>query len=146
MVGSPRRAAVLLVLVAVLIAVPIAAASSGGAKAKPGRPSKPKIKAEEAGYFGNALTTHTVSVFIYSNLGPRAGVHVTVCLRGNTCKPAEGHNAKLAWYRADFKTPLMSMSNRVTFTAYASDAAGRTRVTATKPVLCIHNNGSTPTS
>jgi hypothetical protein len=38
----------------------------------------------------------------------------------------------------------MTMSDHVTFTAYASDAAGRTKVTATKPVLCIKNDGSVP--
>jgi hypothetical protein len=125
-----------------LIVVPLAGASSHPAHVK--AKHKPKIKDEEAGYFGNANTTRTVSVLVYTNLGPRAGVHVTVCMRGNTCKKARGHNAKLAWYRADFNTPLMTMSNHVTFTAYASDAAGRTKVTVTKPVLCINNDGSTP--
>jgi hypothetical protein len=136
-----RWGAAFLVLAALaLIVVPLAFASSRPAKHR----AKPKIKNEEAGYFGSALTTRTVSVIVYTNLGPRAGVHVTVCMRGNACKKAVGHNAKLAWYRADFNTPQMTMSDHVTFTAYARNAAGRTKVTATKPVLCIKNDGSTP--
>jgi hypothetical protein len=140
MVDSARRVAALAALAALVIAVPLATASSGTTKAK----TKPKIKTEEAGYFGNGLQTRTVSVIVYSNLGPRAGNRVTVCLKGNTCKKARGHDANLAWYRADFDTPTLTMADRVTFTAYASDAAGHTRVTVTKPVLCIKNNGSTP--
>jgi hypothetical protein len=141
--STPRRrwvAAFLVFGALALIVVPLAFASSRPAKHR----AKPKIKNSEAGYFGSALTTRTVSVVVYTNMGPRAGVHVTVCLRGNTCKKAVGHNAKLDWYRADFNTPQMTMSDHVTFTAYASDAAGRTKVTATKPVLCIKNDGSTP--
>ncbi len=137
-------AALLIAMGAILlIAAPFAGAS---ARSRAGKPGKPKIKAEEAGYFGSGLTTRTVSVFVYTNRGPRAGVHVTVCMKGNTCKKARGHNGKLAWYRADFNTPQMTMSSRVTFTATAKDAAGQSRVTATKPVLCIHNDGSTPES
>jgi hypothetical protein len=138
-----RGGAALLVLAALeLIVVPLAFASSPALHRA--HKAKPTIKAEEAGYFGSALTTRTVSVIVYTNRGPRAGVHVTVCMRGNTCKKAIGHNAKLAWYRADFNTRQMTMSDHVTFTAYASNAAGRTKVTATKPVLCIKNDGSTP--
>jgi hypothetical protein len=137
-----RSGAALLVLAALaLIAVPLAFASARTTKHHRARP---KIKNEEAGYFGSALTTRTVSVIVYTNLGPRAGVHVTVCMRGNACKKAVGHNAKLAWYRADFNTRQMTMSDHVTFTAYAKNAAGRTKVKATKPVLCIKNDGSTP--
>jgi hypothetical protein len=139
----PRRrwgAALLAFAVLALIVTPLAIAASRHGKAS----HKPKIKGEEAGYFGNALTTRTVSVFVYTNLGPRAGVHVTVCMRGNTCKKARGHNAKLPWYQADFNTRQMTMSDHVTFTAYAKNAAGRTKVKATKPVLCIKNDGSTP--
>jgi hypothetical protein len=146
-VGSAKRVgavrgAIVLALTAVLLAVlPLATASS-----QPGKPGKPKIKTEEAGYFGSGQSTRTVSVLVYTNLGPRAGVRVTVCMQGNTCKKAHGHNAKLAWYRADFNTRQMTMSDRVTFTAIASNAAGATKVTATKPVLCIRNDGSTPQS
>lgn len=140
MISSARRAGLLLMLGALVAVVLVATASSGSAKAK----TKPRINADEAGYFGNGLKTRRVSVFVYSNFGPRAGNRVTVCLRGYTCKPAVGHDAKLAWYRADFNTPTMTMADRVTFTAYASDEAGRTKVTATKPILCIHNDGSTP--
>jgi hypothetical protein len=139
-----RWGAAFLVLAALaLLVVPLAFASSRTTTHKAHK-GKPKIKATEAGYFGSALTTRSVSVFVYTNLGPRAGVHVTVCMRGNTCKKAVGHNAKLAWYRADFNTPQKTMSDTVTFTAYASDRAGRIKVTATKPVLCIKNDGSTP--
>ena len=85
-----------------------------------------------------------MSVIVYTSLGPSSGNKVSVCLRGNTCKKAVGHDAKLAWYRADFNTPTLTMSDSVTFTAYASDAAGRTKVKVTKPVLCIKDDGSTP--
>jgi hypothetical protein len=145
MSSSVRRyvmAAVALAVVA-LIVVPLAAASSHGNK--PARQvAKPKIKGEEAGYFGNALSTRTVSVIVYTDLQPGAGHKVSVCLKGNTCKRAVGHSAKVAWYRADFNTPTKTMSDSVTFTAYASNSAGRTTVRATKPVLCIKNDGSTP--
>jgi hypothetical protein len=142
---SARRylAAAAALAVVALIVVPLAAASSHGQK--PARHvAKPSIKGGEAGYFGNALTTQTVSVIVYTNLQPGAGHKVSVCLRGNTCKRAVGHSAKVAWYRADFKTPTLTMSDSVTFTAYASNAAGRTKVTVTKPVLCIKDDGSTP--
>jgi hypothetical protein len=135
-------AALLVPAILALIIAPLAFASTRTTKHR----AKPKIKTEEAGYFGSGLTTRTVSVFVYTNLGPRAGVHVTVCMKGNTCKKAAGHNAKLAWWRADFNTPQKTMSDTVTFTAYATNAAGRTKVTATKPVLCIKNDGSTPQS
>ncbi len=135
--------AALTLAVIALIVVPLAAAASHGKKAAR-HVAKPKIKGEEAGYFGNDLSTRTVSVIVYTNLGPRAGNKVSVCLRGNTCKKAVGHDAKLAWYRADFNTPTLTMSDHVTFTAYASDSAGRTKVKATKPVLCIKDDGSTP--
>lgn len=107
------------------------------------RSVKPVIKGVEVGYFGSAVVTHQVSVFVYSNLGPRAGTHVTVCLRG-VCKRAHGHNARTAWYSASFHTSGLRMGDRVTFTATAADSAGQTKVTATKNLLCMHNNGSTP--
>jgi hypothetical protein len=135
--------AALSLAVLALIVVPLAAASSHGKR--PARHvAKPTIKGEEAGYFGNELSTRTVSVIVYTTLQPGAGHKVSVCLRGNTCKKAVGHSAKLAWYRADFNTPTLTMSDSVTFTAYASNAAGKTKVTVTKPVLCIKDDGSTP--
>jgi hypothetical protein len=98
---------------------------------------------EEVGYFGSARVTHQVSVFVYSNLGPRAGNHVTVCL-GGTCKAAKGHNAHLAWYSASFSTRGLHMGDAVKFTAIARSSAGQSRVSVTKPLLCMHNDGSTP--
>jgi hypothetical protein len=109
------------------------------------RPSKPVIKTEEVGYFGSATVTHQVSVFVYSNLGPRAGNHVTVCL-GGKCKAAQGHNARLAWYSASFSTRGLHMGDAVKFTATAKNSAGQTSVSVTKPLLCMHNDGSTPQS
>jgi hypothetical protein len=120
---------------ALFAALPLATAGA--------RASKPVIKTEEVGYFGSASVTRHVSVFVYSNLGPRAGNHVTVCL-GGTCKRARGHNARLAWYSASFSTRALRMGDAVKFTATAKDAAGRAKVTVTKPLLCMHNNGSTP--
>jgi hypothetical protein len=140
---SPRRyaIAVVLVLLAVLAAVvPLAAASSSS----PSPAGKPRIKTEEAGYFGSALVTRSISVFVYSNLGPRAGNRVTVCLKGGKCERAQGHNARLAWYQANFDTHPLRMGDPVTFTATASDVNGRAKVTVTKPLLCMHNSGSTP--
>jgi hypothetical protein len=109
------------------------------------RSEKPLIKTEEVGYFGSAAVAHQVSVFVYSNLGPRAGNHVTVCL-GGTCKAAKGHNARLAWYSASFSTRGLHMGDPVKFSATARDAAGQSRVSVTKPLLCMHNDGSTPQS
>jgi len=105
--------------------------------------SKPVIKGVEVGYFGSATVTHSLSVFVYSNLGPSAGNRVTVCVRG-VCKAARGHNARLDWYSASFSTRGLRMGQDVRFTAVASTAAGRDRVTVVKPLLCMHNNGSTP--
>jgi hypothetical protein len=107
------------------------------------QPAKPMIKTEEVGYFGGAKVTHQVSVFVYSNLGPRAGNHVTVCL-GGTCKAAKGHNARLAWYSATFSTRGLHMGDPVRFRAIAKSSAGQARVSVTKPLLCMHNDGSTP--
>ena len=106
-------------------------------------PNKPVIKTEEVGYFGGAKVTHQVSVFVYSNLGPRAGNHVTVCL-GGTCKSAQGHNARLAWYSASFSTRGLHMGDAVKFTAIAKSSAGQSRVSVTKPLLCMRGDGSTP--
>lgn len=129
--------------VLVLAAVPVAAASSHHAA------PKPKIKTEEVGYFGSGLSTRQVIVIVYA-VGPRARDQVTICLKDGRCKTARGHHAPahstLAWYTATFSTGLKTMQDRVTFTATATDAAGRARVTATKPVLCIKNDGSTPQS
>jgi hypothetical protein len=107
------------------------------------RSAKPLIKTEEVGYYGGAKVTHQVSVFVYSNLGPRAGNHVTVCL-GGTCKAAKGHNAQLAWYSASFSTRGLHMGDPVKFTATATNSAGQSKVSVTKPLLCMHNDGSTP--
>jgi hypothetical protein len=107
------------------------------------RVTKPVIKGVETGYFGGAKVTYRMSVFVYSNLGPRAGNRVTVCVRG-TCKRARGHNARLDWYSASFGTQGLRMGDLVKFTVIASTAAGSSRVTVTRPLLCMHNNGSTP--
>ena len=123
-------------VIALFAALPLATAGARAAK-------KPVIKTEEVGYFGNALVTNQVSVFVYSNKGPRAGNHVTICL-GGTCKKAIGHNARLAWYSASFSTQSLQMGDPVKFTATAKDAAGESKVTVTKPLLCMHNDGSTP--
>jgi hypothetical protein len=137
-----RTKALAVLVVGLLIAaaaVPLVAAGSTSSKQK----QAPAIKTEEIGYFGNGVVAHQVSVFVYSNLGPSAGNHVTVCLAGK-CEAARGHNAKLAWYSASFKTAPLHMGDSVRFTAIASDAAGRARVTVTKGLLCMHNSGSTP--
>jgi hypothetical protein len=105
--------------------------------------SKPLIKGAEVGYYGGAAVTHQLSVYVYSNLGPRAGNRVTVCVRG-VCERARGHNARLAWYSASFTTRGLRMGDPVRFTVIASTTAGSARVTVTKPLLCMHNNGSTP--
>jgi hypothetical protein len=131
---SPGKIAILCV-VALFAALPLATAGA--------RSAKPVIKTEEVGYFGSALVTNQVSVFVYSNKGPRAGNHVTVCL-GGTCKKAKGHNARLAWYSASFSTRSLHMGDPVKFTATAKDAAGESKVSVTKPLLCMHNDGSTP--
>jgi hypothetical protein len=107
------------------------------------RSDKPVIKTEEVGYFGSAKVAHQVSVFVYSNLGPAAGTRVTVCL-GGTCKTAKGHDARLAWYSASFSTRGLHMGDAVKFTATAKDAAGQSKVSVTRPLLCMHNDGSTP--
>ena len=107
------------------------------------RSDKPLIKTEEVGYFGGAKVTHKVSVFVYSNLGPSAGNHVTVCL-GGRCKAAKGHNAGLAWYSVTFSTRGLHMGDRVRFSAIARNSGGQVKVSVTKPLLCMHNDGSTP--
>jgi hypothetical protein len=103
----------------------------------------PLIKGDEVGYFGGATVTHTVDVFVYSDLGPAAGNRVTVCLAGR-CVRARGHNARLAWYSASFRTRGYRMGDRVTFTVMASDGSRQARVLVTHDLLCMHNNGSTP--
>jgi hypothetical protein len=105
--------------------------------------AKPVIKSAEVGYFGGATVTHVFSVFVYSNLGPRAGNRVMVCV-GGVCKHARGHDAHLAWYSASFSSAGLRMGEAVTFTATASDAAGHSSRTFTHDLLCMHNNGSTP--
>lgn len=101
------------------------------------------IKGEEVGYFGSATVAHTVDVFVYSNVGPTAGNHVTVCLAGR-CERARGHNARLAWYSASFRTRGYHMGDQLKFTVIASDGARHARVQVTHDLLCMHNDGSTP--
>jgi hypothetical protein len=139
--SRPRRAKVAAAgVLALFAALPLATA---GAHARAHVSKRPVIKTEEVGYFGSASVTNQVSVFVYSNLGPRAGNHVTICL-GGTCKAAKGHNARLAWYSASFSTQALHMGDPVKFTATARDRAGHARVSVTKPLLCMHNDGSTP--
>src|SRR3982074_2453302 len=96
MTALAMRRKILTLLFLVLLAAALPAAVSA-------RASKPVIKGEEAGYFGGATVTRTFNVFVYSNLGPRAGNHVTICVHG-ACRNARGHNARLAWYSASFTT------------------------------------------
>ena len=126
------------------IATAVSALVLVGALAVPAADASPSlIKGEEAGFFGGGNTTHTVDVFVYSDLGPAAGNHVTVCLAGR-CVQARGHNARLAWYSASFRTREYTMGEGIAFTVRASDGARQANVRVTRPVLCMHNNGSTP--
>jgi len=128
------KISILLLMALVGAALPAAAGA---------RSSKPAIKGEEVGYFGGATVTTRVTVFVYSNLEPSAGNKVTVCIRGK-CERALGHNAPTAWYSASFRTRALRMGDHVTFTAVASSSTGEAKVTVTKSLLCMHNNGSTP--
>lgn len=101
------------------------------------------IKGEEVGYFGGATVTHTVAVFVYSKLGPAAGNHITVCLEG-TCERARGHNARLAWYGATFRTRGHHMGDPLKLTVLASDGTAQARIQVSRQLLCMHNDGSTP--
>jgi hypothetical protein len=103
------------------------------------------IKGAEVGYFGSATVTRTFSVFVYSNMGPRAGNRVTVCV-GGVCKHARGHDARLAWYSATFASAGLRMGDMVRYSATATDAAGATSRAFRSDLLCMHNNGSTPQS
>ncbi len=126
------------------IAGALLAVGASSAPAMARTAARPAIRTTEAGYFGSAAVTRHVSVFVYSNIGPRAGARVTVCLDG-VCRRARGHNARLDWYSASFTVSRgLRMGDRVRFTAVASDAAGITRVRAADPLLCLHNNGSVP--
>jgi hypothetical protein len=127
----------------VYLAAVVALAATALPAAASARMEKPRIEATEVGYFGSALIAHRINVFVYANLGPSAGNRVTVCVRG-VCEHARGHNARTAWYSAAFTTAGLRMGDPVTYTAIASDAAGRSKVTATGDLLCMHNNGSTP--
>jgi hypothetical protein len=131
------RTKLIFALSAVLVA---ALAPTGAASALTVRPL---IKGEEVGYFGGAIVTRTVDVFVYSNLGPSAGNHVTVCL-GGRCERAHGHNTSTAWYSARFATRGLRMGDPVTFSVVASSSTGRASVKVTRSLLCMHNNGSTP--
>lgn len=140
MLGSMLRTKLAIVTAALTLsalAVSAAASSAAGSAAL--------IKGAEAGFFGGGMYTHTVDVFVYSEVGPAAGNHVTVCLAGH-CTQAHGHNARLAWYSASFRTRQYEMGEPVTFTVQASDGVRQTRVRMTRGVLCMHNNGSTPQS
>lgn len=107
------------------------------------RTGKPAIKAVEVGYFGSGLVAHRIDVFVYSNVGPRAGTRVTVCVKG-VCERATGHSGALAWYQASFASAPLRMGAPVTFSATASNSAGKTNTRVTQGLLCMHNNGSTP--
>ena len=110
------------------------------------RQAKPVIKAAEVGYFGSAIVTHQFSVFVYSTAGPSAGNRVIVCVSG-VCKRAHGHNARLAWYSASFKVRHgFHMGDLVKFSAVASNSTGSARISVDDPLLCMHNDGSTPQS
>jgi hypothetical protein len=136
-----------LALLALTIVVGLTAATSARtskpATATTARTAKPAIKAVEVGYFGSSLIAHRIDVFVYSNLGPRAGTRVTVCVKG-VCERALGHSGKLAWYSASFKSQPLKMGALVTFSAVASNSAGQTKTKVTQGLLCMHNNGSTP--
>jgi hypothetical protein len=133
-----RRGKIFLALALVLTAGALPAEAAG-------RAVKPVIKTEEVGYFGGATVTHRVDVFVYSDLGPSAGNRVTVCLAGH-CERAQGHNARLAWYHAIFRTRGFRMGDPIRFVVTATDAAGQATVKVTRDLLCMHNDGSTPQS
>jgi hypothetical protein len=102
----------------------------------------PLIKGEEVGYFGTGLMAHHLSVFVYSGSQPRR-TRVRVCVKG-VCKTAIGHAGRTAWYSASFTTRPLPMGAHVTFSATVSSRAKRATTKVTKPLLCMHNNGSTP--
>ena len=132
------RARTLPLLVTVLFSAAVVPAASA-------RVSSPVIKGEEVGYFGSALVAHRIDVFVYSNVSPRVGGRVTVCL-GGKCERAVGHGEPGPWYSASFSTAGLRMGDQVRFTVVESDAAGQAKVTVARPLLCMHNNGSTPQS
>lgn len=132
------RAKTLPLLVTVLLSAAVVPAASA-------RMSAPVIKGEEVGYFGSALVAHRIDVFVYSNMSPRAGGQVTVCV-GSKCERALGHREPAPWYSASFSTAGLRMGARVRFTVMESDTAGQAKVTVMRPLLCMHNNGSTPQS
>lgn len=117
--------------------------SAAAVPAATARVARPVIKGEEAGYFGSATLAHRIDVFVYSNVAPRAGAEVVVCV-GGKCKRAVGHSRPAPWYSASFSTHGMPMGAPVHFSVRVSDAAGQAAVSVTRPLLCMHNNGSTP--
>ena len=127
----------------VLSVVVMAAALAAATAARTTKTTKPAIQAVEVGYFGSGLVAHRIDVFVYSNSEPRAGTHVTVCVKG-VCEKARGHSGKPAWYSASFSSQPLPMGAPVTFSAVASNSAGKTKKMVTKGLLCMHNNGSTP--
>jgi hypothetical protein len=122
-----------------------ALALAGAMPAVAGATAPSLIKGEEAGFFGGGMYTHTVDVFVYSDLGPAAGNQITVCLAGK-CERAHGHNARLAWYSAAFRTRRYAMGERVSFTVRAADGTRQQSARVSRGVLCMHNDGSTPQS
>ncbi|MGH2857363.1 MAG: hypothetical protein ACRDMJ_07740 [Solirubrobacteraceae bacterium] len=136
-----RRALASAVVAVAMVSAP-AALLAPAAVARAAR--APVINTTEAGYFGSATVTRRISVFVYSKQGPSAGTRVTVCLDG-VCRRARGHDARLAWYQATFELRHgLRMWDPVRFTATATDSAGSVRVRVEKPLLCLHNDGSTP--
>lgn len=131
------RAKRLPLIVTALLSVAVVPAAAAAAV------PKPVIKGEEAGYFGSALVAHRIAVFVYSNMSPRVGGRVTVCVHGK-CVRAIGHRDPAPWYSASFTTAGLRMGDSVRFTVIEQDAAGQAKVTVTRPLLCMHNNGSTP--
>jgi len=131
------RTKTLIGLVTVLTCGAIAPAASAAS-------SKKLIKGSEVGYFGSATVTYRADVFVYSKLPPRT-LKVTVCLNGK-CHRAVGHNTPGPWYSTSFSTRGYRMGDPVRFTILASAGSRRVKETVTRPLLCMHNDGSTPQS
>jgi hypothetical protein len=136
MMPMTRKQISLVVLAVLLAVIALPAVTSA-------RTGKPVIKDDEVGYFGSANYATNISVFVYSNMGPRQGNRVTVCYRG-TCEAATGHNARLNWYQASFPSPKLAMGAPVAYKVIAKDSGGRVSTSVTKGLLCMHNDGSTP--
>lgn len=122
----------LAVVVLTLLSVALGAASAHPSK----HVAKPAIRSEKVGYFGNANVTYSLTVVVHTNVGPRAGNHVTVCLRG-VCERATGHNGTSPWYDASFDTGALVMGDPVTFTVQATDRTGHAKTTVTTDLACF---------